>query len=233
MIDQKVIDHIRTSLESGITKEEVYKNFLNQGWTLESIHEYFTQIEDKKTSEDVQKRTIRTVLVFAAVLIGVGVFSLIASNWQSIAKTAKVFIILISIITSYGLGWFFKERLQEQRLGESLYLLGLLLYGAGIFLVAQIFNIRADWPDGFILWMIGSFAFAHATDSMAFMSFSIIPGIIAIIGYPSFIVDIMLGSPSSSFIFTSLFLIIVAAATCFFAGFSFFKKIPKEFEVYY
>ena len=158
MIDQNVVEYIKTSLSQGKTKEELYKELMAQGWTIEAIHENFNALNTEEEKEDLSKKTIKIIVTIGAVLISAGIFSFIAANWQGMTRPVKLSIILVSMLVSYGAGWYLKEKLELPKTGEALILLGSIIYGAGIFLVAQMFNIRANWPDGFILWMIGTIA---------------------------------------------------------------------------
>lgn len=48
MIDPKAVEYITLSLAQGKTKEELYKELLGQGWTLEAIEENCTSLNQKK-----------------------------------------------------------------------------------------------------------------------------------------------------------------------------------------
>ena len=165
MADPKLSEYVKTSLAQGKPKEEIYKELLGQGWTIEVIQESFNSMGVEQEKEDTSKKTIRIIVTIGAVLVGAGIFSFIAANWLEMTKPIKIGIILISMIVSYGAGWYLKEKSELQKTGDALILLGSIIYGAGIFLVAQMFNIRANWPDGFILWMIGTIAMAFAVES--------------------------------------------------------------------
>ncbi len=230
MIDQKVVDYIKTSLAQGKTKEELYKELLSQGWTIEVIQENFNAICTEQEKEDTSKKTIRIIVTIAAVLVGAGIFSFIAANWLEMTKSIKIAIILIAMIIAYGAGWYLKERSELLKTGEALILLGSIIYGAGIFLVAQMFNIRANWPDGFILWMIGTIAMAFAVESYPLFYLAIPLGIIAIVGHPF---GIFTGFGYNSFLLTSSFLLLVATIITFATGWIVRKKMPPELKEFY
>ena len=116
--------------------------------------------------------------------MGVGIFLFIAANWQEMLKPVKIGVILVSMLVSYGLGWYLKERLNLGKTGSALFLLGSIIYGAGIFLVAQMFRLRVNWPDGFILWMFGTIAIAFALESFSHFYLAILLGFVALVGYP-------------------------------------------------
>lgn len=159
----------------------------------------------------------RIMTVAAAILIGAGIFSFVASNWQEMSKIFKIVWIISAMIFSYSLGWYFKEKLNLIKFGESLILLGVIIYGAGIFLIAQAFNIRENWPDGFILWMLGSIAMGYAIDFYLLFYLAIIFGVISMIG-------------ASGFLLTPSPLLIIASIATFVAGWKIRNKILLELK---
>ena len=68
MIDEKVVDYIKKSLSEGKTKEDLYKELLASGWTLETIEENFNVLKSEDKKQDIQKRTIGIIVVIGAVL---------------------------------------------------------------------------------------------------------------------------------------------------------------------
>lgn len=231
MDHQKLIKDIQSYLNQGKSKEEIYKELLSQGWTVEAIQEAFSQVVTKKEKEDTQKRIIRIIVTIGAILIGVGVFSFIAANWQEMTKVAKVFIIVIAMVVSYTGGWFFREKWHYEKTGGALFLLGAIIYGAGIFLVAQMFHTRGNWPDGFILWMIGTIIMAFAVEYFSLFYLAILLGIAAIVGHPFGIFGALGGY--NPFLLTSSFLLLLATIVTFIAGWLVKKRIPPELKEFY
>jgi uncharacterized membrane protein len=229
--EKKLAEYLRNSLAQGYSKENIYKKLLGQGWTIEEIQKSFDLIgKNEEKEEDTSKKTIRVIVTIGAVLIGVGIFSSIVNNWFEITRPIKITIILVSMITSYGLGWYLKENFRLQKTGEALILLGSIIYGSGIFLVAQIFEVQTNWPDGFILWMIGIIAMAFAIQSYSLFYLAISLGVIAIFGH---FVGILISFEYSQFLFTSSFLLLVATIITFFSGRAIRKKMPSDSKSYY
>ena len=228
MKNQKIVEYIQSSLTQGKSKEEIYKELLNQGWGVDAIQDAFNQIVTKEEKEDTQKRTIRIIVTIGAILVGVGIFSFIAANWQEMTKLAKVLIIVIAMIFSYTGGWFLREKWHYEKTGEALLLLGAIIYGAGIFLIAQMFHIRGNWPDGFILWMIGTIVMAFAVESFSLFYLAIPVGITAIIGHPFGIFGAY-----NPFLLTSSFLLLIATIVTFTAGWLVKKRMPPELKEFY
>lgn len=226
MENQEIVGYIRSSLTQGKSKEDIYKELLNQGWSIDAIQKAFNQIVAKEEKEDTQKRIIRIIVTIGAILVGVGIFSFIAANWQEMAKVMKVLIIVIAMISSYTGGWFLREKWHYEKTGEALFLLGAIIYGAGIFLIAQMFHTRGNWPDGFILWMIGTIVMAFGADSFSLFYLAIPVGIAAIIGHPFGIFGSVGGY--NPFLLTSSFLLFIATVITFIAGWLVKKRLPPE-----
>lgn len=228
-MDQQLIVEIKSSLASNIPKEEIYKTLLTRGVTLTAIEAGFAAIYSEENKVDTQKKTVHIILVIAALLIAAGIFSFIASNWQVMTKPVKVVVILVTMIIAYGLGWYCKEQKKLEKTGEAFFLLGVLIYGAGIFLVGQIFNITSNWPDAFILWMLGTLALAFALESLTFFYLAIPLGLVAVFWYP---IDI-LNEYNTTFLFTSTFLLVFVTFITFVTGVIMRKRIPTELKDHY
>lgn len=206
-------------LAKGDSKEKIYKKLLTDGVSLDAIEDAFDSLQDERGKEDTQRKTVQVVVTIAAILVGAGIFSFIASNWQEMERGVKVSVIVISMFIFYLTGWHIKEKLGYTKTGEALILLGSLTYGGGIFLVAQMFNVRANWPDGFILWTMGSIAMAVVTNIFLLYYLAIISGIVAVIGYPVLILSLSFGfSMSNPFSLTSTILLIFVTVVTFIVG---------------
>lgn len=225
------LEVVQTALAAGKTKEQIYKSLLTKGWSVDEITAAFAQIESQTTAEDAQKRTIYYVVLAGAVLIGVGIFSFIASNWQLIGPSMKVMIIVLAMIATYSLGWWLREVQKFTKSGNALIFLGSLIYGGGIFLVGQIFHISANWPDGFILWMLGSIAMALAVQIYQIFGVALFAGLIAVTSYPGVLLELMPGHDPA--LLTSTFLLFIATAACFIAGWTIRQTIKPELEEVY
>jgi len=96
---------------------------------------------------------IRVLVVVGSILIGLGILSFIASNWQIIGRTVKFLLIVVSFSGSYYLGY--KLEMRYPRTARSFIYLSLLIYGAGIFLIGQMFNYGGDFTNAFLMWTLG------------------------------------------------------------------------------
>lgn len=223
MTDQNLTEYIQNALKLGTSKDQIYKDLLVQGSTLQAIDEHMALARQP----DAHKRTVNIILVFGAILIGAGIFSFIASNWTGMPSTVKVLVILLAMTLFYGLGWFFQEELHYPRSAEAFFILGAITYGAGIYLVAQIFNIRVNWPDGMLLWLLGTVAMAYALDSYPLYFLSVPLGIIGVFGYPIFLFDLF---ADNALIYTSTLLLVVTFGVTMFIAIRMRKKMPDELK---
>lgn len=103
-----------------------------------------------------------------AVVLGLGVILLLAYNWDELSKAVKLGLVLGGVALAHAAGVMqAKAGGWRVRLGEALSLLGTMLFGAGIWLVAQIYHIEEHFPNGFLFWALGALAMAWALQSVS------------------------------------------------------------------
>ena len=96
------------------------------------------------------------VYVLAALLAGAGVASLVAWHWEEMGRLLKVVIIFSLVVGAHLAGHRFRHGDRHPRLGEAVTLLGSLLFGAGIGLMAQIFQVSGAWYGIFGGFAVGA-----------------------------------------------------------------------------
>ncbi len=112
-------------------------------------------------------RTILILTLLGSLLVGAGVILFFAANWPKLPAAAKLCAAVAAVLAAYGMGWFFRYQPgNSPRLGHSLIFLGSLLYGAGIWLVAQVFHLDSHYPAGFEAWGLGVLPLVAATQSV-------------------------------------------------------------------
>ena len=133
---------------------------------------------DEKTADKIrqlypQNKTSRpwATIVFSGIgacVIGLGIILLFAYNWADMDKFTKLAIIFGSIAISHSLGiTTFLRSERFKALGEALTIIGTMLFGSGIWLIAQIYHIEEHFPNAFLLWGIGAALLAWAIPSVA------------------------------------------------------------------
>ena len=146
MIDEK---QIREWLESGtITQEQAQQMIADV---------------DQKNKEVRSTKFIVAISTIGAVLFGLGAILFVASNWQKIPNLMKVLILLGSTLSAYYLGYLFKyDKKNLPKVGASLFFLSALLFGASVFLIAQIYHINANAHSLVLIWLIGVLPLVYA-----------------------------------------------------------------------
>lgn len=113
---------------------------------------------------------IRVVVTIGAILVGLGILSFIASNWDGISHLVKLFIIFGVFGGVNLVGYMLSEN--NPKTGRSFIYLGTLVYGAGIFLIGQMYNFGGDFPTAFLLWSIGVLPMAFQLKDKYLMLFA-------------------------------------------------------------
>jgi uncharacterized membrane protein len=102
-----------------------------------------------------------------AILVGLGVILFFAYNWQDLPKAAKLALVFGALALTHGAALGVARRPGASRaLVEGLHVLGTMLFGAGIWLVAQIYHIDEHYPNAFLVWSLGALAMAWAMPSV-------------------------------------------------------------------
>jgi uncharacterized membrane protein len=123
-----------------------------------------------ETAQDRRDRNrswlIYTLVGLAAVLFGAAALLLVGYNWYALPAVVKLAVVFGTIVATYALGLYLRYYRDARWLSEAVILLGCLFYGAGIWLVAQIFHMSAHYPDGVFWWAIGVLPLALLLDSL-------------------------------------------------------------------
>ena len=106
--------------------------------------------------------------VIGAVAVGLGVIGFVAANWDGMGHGARLALLTFAVGGSYALGYHLRDRTGDRpRVGEGLYLVGVLMFGASLFLVGQMYNVEAHDPLALLLWAAGAVATALVVRSRA------------------------------------------------------------------
>lgn len=104
-----------------------------------------------------QKKKIPLLLLIGLIFFALAVFSFIAANWQAIPDLLKVAVFVILMWTFYVLAFYSEKK----KIGQPILfrLLGLTMFGAGILVTAQTFNLSLS--NSVLPWAIFIAALAH------------------------------------------------------------------------
>lgn len=106
----------------------------------------------------------RGIVVFAtvgALLVGLGIVLFISSNWGGMGPVARGGV-LLSLYAVIVAGAYGVEHRGYERLGEALWFLATLSFGANIFFLGQIFNFTLTYWQGPLVWLLGALAMGFA-----------------------------------------------------------------------
>jgi uncharacterized membrane protein len=152
-----------------------------------------------------KKFGIGVLPIFGGLLVGLGVLTFVAANWQEIPQWFRLGLIIAVMCGFYWSG----ERSKAagyHRIGEALAGAGLLTFGAGIFLVGQMYHLTSYSVISFLIWGIvgllltylyrSRFMFflttlilviAQSYGYLSFISFSSAAALITLIGLGGFV----------------------------------------------
>jgi uncharacterized membrane protein len=143
-----------------------------QRWVREGIIDSTAAESIGRLYPQPQSKTSRpwALIVFSgigAVIIGLGIILLFAYNWHDMTKFTKLSVVFGSLILAHFIGiTLFIRSDRFKGIGEALCVLGTMLFGAGIWLVAQIYHIEEHFPNAFLLWGIGALLMAWTMPSI-------------------------------------------------------------------
>lgn len=116
--------------------------------------------------EQSSNKLIVTISTIGSILLGIGAILFVASNWVVMPNIMKILILVGSTFGAYYAGYFFKYQKQNlPKVGASLIFLGALLFGATVFLIAQMYNINANSHVLVLIWLIGVLPLVYAFQS--------------------------------------------------------------------
>ncbi len=121
--------------------------------------EILEKYEKKDLSDGLQRVFFTILLSLGTLLLGVAALLLVSYNWKELSSCAKFSIIGSVMTASYAVGGWFSWR-KNTILSEIAYFLGALLYGVGIWQIAQVYHVAAYYPNGIFLWAVGTLALA-------------------------------------------------------------------------
>jgi uncharacterized membrane protein len=107
---------------------------------------------------------IAVVITFGCILLGLGVITFVAANWQVWSKPIKVAILLGFFIVTNIAGFYTWQKATENwqsRLGQGLLLVGSLILGANIGLMSQMFHQTGEAYQLYLIWGSGVLLMAY------------------------------------------------------------------------
>ncbi len=124
------------------------------------------KLREHDQKEEMSHRAIGIFSSVGAILLGLGVILFVSSNWSAMTAMAKVSILLAGMIATAGAGYYLAyEKHTYEKTGLALLFVNILIFGASIFLVAQIYQLPLNFWLGALLWFIVTLGFAAILQS--------------------------------------------------------------------
>ncbi|MBD0345201.1 MAG: DUF2157 domain-containing protein [Coleofasciculus sp. Co-bin14] len=129
----------------------------------------YEQLSNRYQFSDIEtaarNRFTLILLGLGSVLLGLGIITFVAANWQVWSREWKVLLLLSGFVGINAAGFYLWRRPTERwqrRLGQGLLLLGALVLGANIALMSQLFHQSGLLYQLFIVWGLGVLAMAYS-----------------------------------------------------------------------
>ncbi|MCK6255848.1 DUF2157 domain-containing protein [Fictibacillus sp. KIGAM418] len=159
MSDKWLIKEGKTWVQDGIITEEQYKQILS------------------KYPDGHSKQGIGLIPVFASILIGLGILSFIASNWDGISPLYRL-VLLIAVLSVFYTAGHVRLKKGNPVLGRAFIALGIASFGAGLILLGQTFHFVSYDARTFIIWSVPALLYLYLFRGklLFFISFAILTG---------------------------------------------------------
>ncbi|MCI0587547.1 MAG: DUF2157 domain-containing protein [Planctomycetes bacterium] len=113
--------------------------------------------ERYRLNESGWRTSVAAIYILGVLLVGGGVISFVAWNWEALPAWAKLALIGSAMVAAHLAGhWLWRVKGTSPRLGHALTFLGTLIFGANIGLVAQIFHLHSNAMNGVGAWAAGA-----------------------------------------------------------------------------
>src|SRR6185436_14687116 len=126
---------------------------------------------------------LTVIFTIGALLVGGGVISFVAANWEQISDPVRLVLIFAILIGLEVGGYLLWQVGGWRRLGRGLVFCGCLVFGANIGLTAQILHISGEWYGVFGAWALGSLAMAWAIRSSSIGLLAAVTAVIWFLGF--------------------------------------------------
>lgn len=93
--------------------------------------------------------------ILGGILLLFGVMLFVAANWDAMSRLMRLVLLIGAMWAAYATAGALLQRGHEA-FAQAAILVGCGLFGANIMLIAQLYHIEGDPPDGVLTWAVGS-----------------------------------------------------------------------------
>lgn len=130
-----------------------------------ATYEQLSQRYQFQTLENEAKNRFIVILMgLGGVLLGLGVITYVAANWQGWPREFRTLLLFTIFIAVNVTGFYLWRRSPSeggQKLGHSLLLLGALILGANLGLTSQMFHQSGNLYELYLVWSLGVVLMAY------------------------------------------------------------------------
>jgi uncharacterized membrane protein len=161
MRDQKYIRRLTRDLPQ----------WVERGWVQPGAEQnILAYAESQHTGNE---RMVIALTLMGVLLLGSGIITFFAAHWAGMSKLVKLLVLFGGMSSTYIAAGITTARGNLPRLSQGLWLLGVILFGANIMLIAQIYNIDSHYPNGVLLWALGGLLVAYVIPVQATLNAAI------------------------------------------------------------
>jgi uncharacterized membrane protein len=161
VVSRKFVDELQDEVP-GLVKDKVITK--TQG---DAILKRYKDVEESHN-------LVSIIATFGAILIGLGILTLVALNWEQIPDLLRVLILFVITFGAYWAGYELRFKRSFPKVGSSLIFLGAILFGVSIILISQIYNLSSDNVHWMLLWFIGIIVVAYLLESTSVLMLSLL-----------------------------------------------------------
>ncbi|PSB17378.1 DUF2157 domain-containing protein, partial [filamentous cyanobacterium CCP2] len=144
----------------------------SEKWWTEGLitSEFYQTLVDRyqldALERDASNRFVAILMGLGGILLGLGIITFVAANWQDWTRSFRV-VLLLSLFISVNVTGFYLWRRPAhkpglQKLGHGLLLLGALILGANLALLSQMFHQSGNFYELLLVWSLGVLAMAYS-----------------------------------------------------------------------
>ncbi|AYA37735.1 DUF2157 domain-containing protein [Hymenobacter oligotrophus] len=125
-----------------------------------------------------QQRAIGLLPLLGSLLVGLSALSLVAANWQELPELLRLGLLIGSMVAAYLGGEHFLQR-GFRSMGIGLVALGLILFGAGIVLTSQMYQLVGYDVTGLLAWVVAAVVLTFIYQSHFLFILAVAIGVLA------------------------------------------------------
>lgn len=122
------------------------------------------QLEQIKSLYPNGSRSVGILPLLGGLLLGLGVLSFVAANWQALGNGFRVVLLLAAMIGSYAAGGQLYRR-GHRNAGIAFISVGLAAFGGGMILIGQMYHLIAYSAMTMVIWSIAGVVLTYLFNS--------------------------------------------------------------------